>query len=145
MSGTQQKAENEVNVSETPSEKHKREEQEAAAAAAAAGNIFSTSKPKDAMDGMGKGFGNILKGVVGGAAIIVSAPIKGLSPSRSLFLFCPPQIIEIRYILGAMDGKKQGGSWGALKGFGVGLGAGILGGTAMATAGAVTGEFWHSF
>ena len=51
--------------------------------------------------------------------------------------------LKIRFILGAMDGKKQGGSWGALKGFGVGLGAGIIGGTAMATAGAVTGAFLH--
>ena len=29
------------------------------------------------MDGLGKGAGNILKGVLGGAAIMVTAPIKG--------------------------------------------------------------------
>jgi hypothetical protein len=29
------------------------------------------------MDGFGKGAGNILKGVLGGAAIMVTAPIKG--------------------------------------------------------------------
>jgi uncharacterized protein involved in propanediol utilization len=47
-----------------------------------AGNMFSTSKPKDAIDGMGKGVGNILKGALSGAAILVSAPIKGWTQYR---------------------------------------------------------------
>jgi hypothetical protein len=38
--------------------------------------IFSSSKPRDAMDGMSKGAGNILKGVMGGAALLVAAPVK---------------------------------------------------------------------
>eukprot|EP00596_Hydrurales_sp_CCMP1899_P000062 CAMPEP_0119043032 /NCGR_PEP_ID=MMETSP1177-20130426/16361_1 /TAXON_ID=2985 /ORGANISM="Ochromonas sp, Strain CCMP1899" /LENGTH=618 /DNA_ID=CAMNT_0007010211 /DNA_START=212 /DNA_END=2068 /DNA_ORIENTATION=+ len=89
--------------------------------------IFSTSKPKDALDGFGKGTGNILKGVLGGAAIMVSAPIKG-----------------------AIDGSQSGGPWGGMKGFGLGLGLGIMGGTAMAVGGAVTGAvqigrgFYHT-
>ena len=39
--------------------------------------IFSTSRPKDAFDGVGKGVGNILKGTLGGAALILSAPVAG--------------------------------------------------------------------
>jgi DnaJ-domain-containing protein 1 len=39
-----------------------------------------------------------------------------------------------------MDGRRDGGgTWGAVKGFGLGLGAGILGGAALAVGGVVTG------
>ena len=41
------------------------------------GNVFSTSKPKNAMSGTASGVGNICVGVLGGAAIAVAAPIKG--------------------------------------------------------------------
>lgn len=41
------------------------------------GTIFSMSKPRHAADGFGKGVGNILKGTLGGAALIVTAPIAG--------------------------------------------------------------------
>jgi DnaJ-domain-containing protein 1 len=53
---------------------------------------------------------------LGGAAVIVSAPVKG-----------------------AYDGYSQSGSLGAAKGFGFGLGAGLLGGTAMIVGGAISG------
>lgn len=80
-------------------------------------SIFSTSKPRHFVDGLGKGTANILKGALGGAALLVSAPING-----------------------AMEGSKDGrGSWGAVKGFGMGLGIGIVGGTALAVGGVLTG------
>ena len=44
---------------------------------AAGTNFFSTSKPRDASDGLGKGLGNIAKGVFGGATMMVAAPIQG--------------------------------------------------------------------
>ena len=78
-------------------------------------NIFSTHAPKNAVDGAWKGTGNILKGALGGAALMISAPVSG-----------------------AISGSKDG-TLGALKGFGLGLGLGIVGGTVMAVGGAVTG------
>ena len=45
---------------------------------AAGTNFFSTSKPRDASDGLGKGLGNIAKGVFGGATMMVAAPIQGM-------------------------------------------------------------------
>ena len=92
------------------------EEKLAAAQAAAATKIFSTSKPRDAMEGFSKGGGNFMKGLVGGAALVVGAPIAM-----------------------AREGKKEGGAWGAAKGFGKGLGLGLVGGTALAVGGMVTG------
>ncbi len=41
--------------------------------------IFSMKKPKDALDGFSKGAGNFFKGVAGGAALLVAAPIQGMS------------------------------------------------------------------
>lgn len=80
------------------------------------GSIFTLKRPKDVRDGLLGGVGNILKGAVGGAALLVSAPIKG-----------------------AYDGGSQEGSWGAVKGFGTGLGVGVVGGMTMMVGGAVTG------
>ena len=34
-------------------------------------------RPKNVVDGLGSGVGNILKGTLGGAAVLVGAPIKG--------------------------------------------------------------------
>lgn len=79
------------------------------------GSLFNLKRPKDIRDGLGSGVGNILKGAVGGAALLVGAPIKG-----------------------AYDGSSEG-SWGALKGFGAGLGIGVVGGVGMMVGGAVTG------
>jgi hypothetical protein len=59
-----------------------------------------------------------MKGVLAGAAIMVSAPFKG-----------------------AYDGHQTGGAFGALKGFGVGAGAGILTGAAVAVGGVATGVY----
>jgi hypothetical protein len=81
-------------------------------------SLFNISKPKDIRDGLGNGLSNILKGTLGGAALIVSAPIKS-----------------------AMDGAAAEGTWGAAKGFGYGLGVGILGGVSMAAGGAITGAY----
>lgn len=92
------------------------EERLAAAQAAAATKIFSTSKPRDVAEGFSKGGGNFLKGLVGGAALVVGAPIAM-----------------------AREGKKEGGWGGAAKGFGKGLGVGLVGGTALAVGGMVTG------
>lgn len=79
-------------------------------------HLFSTTRPRHAVDGIGQGAGNILKGVFGGAAMIVMGPIQG-----------------------AVEGGKGGGSWGAVSGFGKGLGIGLLGGAAMAVGGVATG------
>ena len=38
-------------------------------------------KPKDALDGFSKGAGNFFKGVAGGAALLVAAPIQGIPTS----------------------------------------------------------------
>lgn len=77
--------------------------------------VFYTSKPKHALDGFAKGAGNILTGALGGAAMIVGAPIAG-----------------------AVNGSQQG-ALGAVKGFGLGLGAGVIGGAAMIVGGVATG------
>lgn len=82
------------------------------------GSIFYLKRPKDATEGLGQGVGNILKGALGGAALLVTAPIKG-----------------------AYDGGYAEGSLGALKGFGTGLGIGVIGGLSMIIGGAVTGCF----
>lgn len=79
-------------------------------------SVFSLKRPKDIREGLGQGVGNILKGALGGAALLVSAPIKG-----------------------AYDGGNSSGSWGAVKGFGAGLGIGVVGGMTMIVGGAVTG------
>lgn len=79
-------------------------------------SVFSLKRPKDIREGLMGGVGNILKGAVGGAALLVSAPIKG-----------------------AYDGGHQEGSWGAMKGFGAGLGIGVVGGMTMMVGGALTG------
>jgi len=81
-------------------------------------SFYSLDKPKDALSGTSQGVGNILKGALGGAALMVSAPIKG-----------------------AYDGGKESGVIGGLKGFGMGLGAGVLGGAAMAVGGVGTGLY----
>lgn len=78
--------------------------------------LYNTTRPKHVLDGVAKGAGNILKGTLGGVAMMVGAPVKG-----------------------AYDGAVSGGTVGAIKGFGLGLGAGILGGTAMAVGGVLTG------
>lgn len=80
------------------------------------GSLFYLKRPKDVAEGVGQGVGNILKGALGGAALLVSAPIKG-----------------------AYDGGHREGSWGALKGFGMGLGLGVLGGITMMVGGTVAG------
>ncbi|CAM9157656.1 unnamed protein product, partial [Ectocarpus fasciculatus] len=72
-------------------------------------NIFSTKRPKDAMSGAADGFGNIMKGVFGGAALVVAAPMKG-----------------------AYDGASTGGFFG-------GLAMGVAGGAALAVGGVATG------
>lgn len=79
-------------------------------------SLFSLKRPKDVREGLGQGVGNILKGALGGAALLVSAPIKG-----------------------AYDGGNSEGSWGAVKGFGTGLGIGVVGGMTMMVGGALTG------
>ena len=40
-------------------------------------NIFSVSRPKDAIDGLSKGVGNVLKGGAGAVAMMLSAPVLG--------------------------------------------------------------------
>jgi hypothetical protein len=79
-------------------------------------SVFTLKRPKDIREGLSGGVGNILKGALGGAALLVSAPIKG-----------------------AYDGGNSQGSWGAVKGFGTGLGIGVVGGMTMIVGGAVTG------
>ena len=81
-------------------------------------SFYSLDKPKDAISGTTQGVGNILKGALGGAALMVSAPIKG-----------------------AYDGGKESGVLGGIKGFGMGLGAGVIGGAAMAVGGVGTGIY----
>jgi len=81
-------------------------------------SIFNIKKPKDIRDGLFNGAGNILKGVVGGAAVLVTAPVKS-----------------------AYDGYSSGGAFGAAKGFGIGLGVGALGGASMAVGGVMTGAY----
>jgi len=80
-------------------------------------SLYNLDRPRDALDGMGKGLGNIAKGVFGGAALMVFAPIAAATAGYS-------------------DG---GGASGALKGFGVGLCTGVAGGAAMAAGGILSG------
>ena len=69
---------------------------------------FSTSRPRDATDGLAKGAGNIAKGVFGGITMMVAAPIQG----------------------GFEGAKDGGGTLGAAKGATMGLGIGLVGGVA---------------
>ena len=80
--------------------------------------FFSTKRPKDIREGLGQGAGNILKGTLGGAALLVTAPVKG-----------------------CYDGATTGGTWGAVKGLGTGLGVGLIGGVGLMVGGAATGCF----
>ncbi len=80
--------------------------------------IFSLKKPKNVFSGAASGIGNVVKGALGGVAIMVGAPV-----------------------MGAVEGSKSGGFWGGCLGFGKGLGTGIVGGTAMAVGGAVSGVY----
>jgi hypothetical protein len=82
------------------------------------GSLFSLKRPKDIRDGLGHGAGNILKGALGGAALFVTAAIKG-----------------------AYDGAHEVGTLGGIKGFGLGLGMGVVGGLGMALGGAFTGAY----
>lgn len=82
------------------------------------GSIFYTKKPKHAVEGIGQGIGNTIKGVVGGAAIFVGAPVAGFK-----------------------QGKKEGGAWGAVKGGLAGLGMGAIGGVSMAASGVAVGAY----
>jgi DnaJ-domain-containing protein 1 len=102
------------------------------------GKIFNTERPKGMFSGLTgvsvhtclkrclcltrvllwQGIGNMVKGAVGGAVMVVAAPIQGAS-----------------------QGAKEGGVTGGLKGFGVGLATGIIGGTAMALGGVATGMY----
>jgi curved DNA-binding protein CbpA len=82
-------------------------------------SLFSLEKPRDALSGAADGAGNILKGAIGGVALMVSAPVKG-----------------------AVDGGSNGGGvWGASKGFLGGLAMGVVGGAAMAVGGVATGAY----
>ena len=109
-----------------PVEEGKAQEPAANAAAAAPpapeydedGSIFSLNKPKDIRDGLSSGAGNMLKGALGGAALMVTAPIKG-----------------------AYDGAKEGGALGGVKGGLFGLGMGIVGGVSMVAGGVMTGAY----
>jgi DnaJ-domain-containing protein 1 len=79
--------------------------------------MFSTGRPKDAVAGAAGGIGNILKGVIGGAALLVAAPLKG-----------------------CYDGASgEGWVMGATKGFFSGLMMGLAGGAALAVGGVATG------
>ena len=86
-------------------------------------SIFTLKRPKDIRDGFGYGASNIIKGALGGAAILVGAPIKGLKlPILSIMHWS---------LIGAYDGASEGGALGAVKGFAFGLGIGVLGGVSM--------------
>jgi hypothetical protein len=39
-------------------------------------SVFDLKTPKDIRDGFGGGMGNILKGALGGTALLLSAPVK---------------------------------------------------------------------
>jgi hypothetical protein len=98
-------------------DKEKKEKKDKDAISEGSSSLYSLERPKDVMDGMGMGLGNIAKGVFGGAALMVFAPIAAATA-------------------GYNDG---GGASGALKGFGVGLCTGIAGGAAMAAGGIISG------
>ena len=54
--------------------------------------VFSSEKPRDALDGVSSGLGNVTRGVVGGLAMMMAAPIQGgmcLCIHVSLFLSRP--------------------------------------------------------
>ncbi len=78
--------------------------------------VFSSEKPKDAIDGLSSGIGNVSKGVLGGIAMMMAAPIQG-----------------------GIDGHQSGGTFGAIKGAGTGLVMGVIGGAATAVYGVGTG------
>lgn len=80
--------------------------------------IFSTSRPRDAVDGLSKGLGNAFKGLFGGVAMMVAAPVQQ-----------------------GMEGAKEEGVLGAVKGTGKGLVMGVLGGGAAAIYGVGSGIY----
>jgi len=81
--------------------------------------LFSTKKPKNVIHGALSAGSNVLTGALGGAALMLGAPI-----------------------LGARQGMSDGGGMkGAAKGFAAGLGAGIVGGASMIVGGAATGAY----
>lgn len=79
-------------------------------------SVFYLKRPKDIREGLGQGVGNVLKGTLGGTALLLTAPVKG-----------------------AYDGATSGGTWGAVKGAAIGTGVGVVGGLGMIVGGAVTG------
>ena len=81
------------------------------------GSIFSLEKPKNVFDGIASGGGNVMKGILGGFAVLVGTPVAEARESS----------------------KNGGGALGAAKGFVSGLGKGIVVGAALAVGGAVTG------
>jgi len=78
-------------------------------------DVFSSERPRDAVEGIGSGFGNAMKGIFGGVAMMVAAPIQG-----------------------AIEGSKDG-TLEAVKGAGIGLSMGLIGGTATAIYGVGSG------
>jgi len=52
--------------------------------------VFSSEMPRDALDGVSSGLGNVTRGVIGGLAMMMAAPIQGgtcpLSSCSSLVL-----------------------------------------------------------
>ena len=78
-------------------------------------DVFSSEKPRDALEGVSSGFGNAVKGIFGGIAMMVAAPIQG-----------------------GMAGSQEG-TLSAVKGAGIGLGMGIVGGAATAVYGVGSG------
>ena len=88
-----------------------------ASAGPTSGSLYDMEKPKDVVDGLGRGVSNIAKGVFGGAALILFAPVAG-----------------------AASGYQSGGTVGAMKGLGAGLCSGVAGGLAMAAGGVITGS-----
>jgi len=78
-------------------------------------DVFNFDKPRDALEGIGSGFGNAMKGVFGGVAMMVAAPIQG-----------------------AIEGSKDG-TMEAVKGASIGLGMGLIGGAATAIYGVGSG------
>jgi curved DNA-binding protein CbpA len=77
--------------------------------------VFNSLKPRDAVDGAISGMGNVAKGLFGGVAMMMAAPIQG-----------------------AIDGSQEG-ALGTIKGGLLGAGMGIIGGTATAIYGIGTG------
>ena len=129
-------------------------------------NIFNTKKPKDAMSGAAdvstlhyahdmlyfltylfmhpipQGFGNIMKGVFGGCALVVAAPVKGAYDGASggggalgelRRQFCTVRDHMSYYLVLFWINA------GATKGFFGGLAMGVAGGAALAVGGVATG------